>query len=138
MPLEFKSVPFEPKIENRYIVEFGAPFEIPNFVICEASRPSINKTQCGIVWEDMVFGMYDPITPSTGQVVINGIKKLMQLDDQSISIIIKILGPVGDTVEQWEVVGDIKSIDFGRLEYKSADPLIIRITIAVRYAKLIF
>ena len=40
--LEFKT--FEPKKENRFIINIGEPFNIPEYVIKATSRPSIKTT----------------------------------------------------------------------------------------------
>ena len=134
-PVEFPP-PFEPKVENRFIVKIGKPFNIPPYVISSAKRPSFTKANNGIKWDDMVFTMYDPITPSTSQTIMEGLKKLENQESQSIEITIQVMGPVGDAVEEWKIIGEIDSIDFGRLDWKSDETLMIELYLKTQYVTL--
>lgn len=130
--------PFEPKKENRFFVEFGAPFNIPKWVVRQASRPSFRTANSGIVWENMVFCLYDPIRPSTAQAVTEGLRELRKQDSQTVEVGIKILDPVGDTIEHWKVVGEINGVDFGQLDWNSDKPLSIWVYFHVNHAVLNF
>ena len=49
------------------------------------------------------------------------------------------LGPVGDIVEEWKLVGTyIESVNFGDLDYASSDPAEIQLTLKYDYAILQF
>jgi hypothetical protein len=49
------------------------------------------------------------------------------------------LGPVGDKVEQWKIVGAwISSAEFGDVDWSSNDPVMISLTITYDYAILEF
>lgn len=127
---------FEPKNSNRFYVKFGDPFNIPIYVIKEVQRPSFKMANCGIQWNDMIFTMYDPITPSTSQAIFEGLRKLRMQDSQQIKINLKLLGPIGDSIELWDIVGTIDYIDFGYLDWNSGDPLNIKVNIKVLHAIL--
>jgi hypothetical protein len=49
------------------------------------------------------------------------------------------LGPVGDIVEEWKLVGTyIETANFGDLDYASSDPAEISLTLKYDYAILQF
>lgn len=129
----------EPKKENRYQVSFSEPFEIPQYAIKPTNRPSFNKTKNGvIVWDDMVFSMYDIIHPSTSAAIMEGIRELRKRDSYEMKITIEGLDPVGGIVERWIVTGEISRVDFGTLDWASDDPVTIKVYFKVRYAVLCF
>lgn len=129
---------FEPKTENRFVAKFPKPFNIPSFVIHNAKRPSFSNKKGTIVWNNMVFLMYDPIAPSTSQAIMEGIRELRKMDSYTLNITIQGMGPVGEVVEDWLVVGEIESIDFGTLDWKSTEPLTIALYLDVHHCILNF
>lgn len=128
----------EPKTENRFMVNFGAPFNIPAFAVYKTTRPIYIKSNKGAKWADMEFLLRDMIEPSVSFALMDGIRKLRKLDSDTIIITISILGPIGDQVEKWEVTGQIKSIDFGELDFNSDELLTITVSVNVHYAILQF
>ncbi len=48
------------------------------------------------------------------------------------------LGPVGDIISQWTILGRFSSVSFGELDYSSSDPAEIRINMCVNEATLDF
>jgi hypothetical protein len=80
--------------------------------------------------------MYDPISPSTSQSIMYGLRELRKKDSQQIKVNIKLLGPVGDIVEEWDVIGEIDYIDFGHLDWSSGETLNIKVAMKVHYAIL--
>ena len=101
---------FEPKVKQRHIVyikDIKNNIVIAPYVIQYVDRPKGEMlpwydgkgTKTKIYWRPIVTKMYDPIVPSTTQAVINHL-----LDgNEPVTITIKVLGPVGDTVEEWEI-----------------------------------
>jgi hypothetical protein len=129
---------FEPKSVNRFMVEFKPPFNIPKFVVKSTTRPTIVMTNGGHKWEEMIFSMYDPIVPSTSQSLMTGLRELRKLDDQTIEVNLTLLGAVGDKVEEWLIRGTINKVDFGTLDWKAAEPLIIKLHLNVTYCVLLY
>ena len=129
---------FEPKYVSRFIVEFKPPFNIPKFVVKSTTRPTIVMTNGGYKWEEMIFSMYDPIVPSTSQSLMTGLRELRKLDDQTIEVNLTLLGAVGDKVEEWLIRGTINKVDFGTLDWKAAEPLIIKLHLNVTYCVLLY
>lgn len=129
----------EPKVDNRFLVEFPEFFNIPEYVIHKTTRPSFKMERYGkMKWDDMVFTLYDPIAPSSAQAIMNGIKELNKKDSQVITVTLKLLGPVGDVVEKWSIIGEIDKIDFGKLDWKNDEQLLIKIYFKVSYCTLEF
>jgi hypothetical protein len=146
---------FEPKMQNRYIMEIDG---IQSYLIKTAARPSINfetvvldhinikrKLQGKGEWQDITITLYDPIVPSGAQAVMEWIR----LGHESITgrrgyadfykkdISFYMLGPVGDKVEQWTLKGAfIVSADFGGLDFASNDVSEISLGLAYDYAIL--
>ena len=96
-------------------------------------------------WQDLEVTLYDPIVPSAAQAVMEWIR----LSHESITgrdgyadfykkdITIKMLGPVGDVVEEWTLMGAfISSANFGDLDWSSNDPAMITLTLSMDYCIL--
>ena len=146
---------FEPKMQNRYIMEIDG---IQSYLIKTANRPSISfdavelphinitrKLQGRGNWENIDITLYDPIVPSGAQQVMEWVR----LSHESITgrrgyadfykkdIDFYLLGPVGDKVEQWKLKGAfIVSAAFGSLDWASNDPAEISLSLAFDYAIL--
>ncbi len=151
---------FEPKMKNRYIMEFS-DLSIPSYVVSAANRPNIQfetvkldhinvyrKLKGKGEWQDLEITLYDPIVPSAAQAVMEWVR----LSHESITgrdgygemykknIDFYMLGPVGDKIEQWKLVGAfISQANFGDLAYNSAnEPATIELTLSYDYAILEF
>ena len=75
---------FEPKMKNRYILEWDG---VPGYMVKAAARPSIQfetitldhinikrKLQGKGEWQDITITLYDPIVPSAAQSVMEWIR----------------------------------------------------------------
>lgn len=130
---------YEPKVVSRFLVEFQSPLNIPSYVVKGANRPKlIAANNNGFTWEEMVFSMYDPIAQSTTQVLMEGLKELRKLDDQTIEVKLSMVSPVGDKVEEWLIKGTINKVDFGTLDWNCDEPLIIKLYLNVSYCVLLY
>ena len=108
---------FEPKLENRFIMEIDG---IPSFMIKTANRPKIEsevveldhinlkrKIKGKSNWTDITITLYDPIVPSGAQSVMEWIRSGHEsitgrdgyADFYKKNIDFYMLGPVGDKVE---------------------------------------
>ena len=134
---------FEPKKDTRFICYLtrkdGTPF-LPSFVIKRISRPSGERNGDKWEWNYMSMTVYDPIVPSSARAVYsNIIAEVPQFD-----INLKILGPVGDTVEEWEIKDAvIINSNFGILDWSNSDDgrgnaLEIRLLIKCSTVKLLY
>ena len=96
-------------------------------------------------WENITCELYDPITPSGAQAVMEWVR----LSHESVTgrdgysdfykkdIRINTLGPVGDVVEEWILKGAYcQSANFGDMDWTSDTPATISINIVMDYAIL--
>ena len=135
-PNEIFFTAFEPKQQNRFIMYLDG---IPSYTIKAIS--AIELTQDEIVlnhinvyrkvkgktkWSDVTMTLFDPITPSGAQAVMEWVR----LHHESVTgrdgysdfykkdVTIDILGPVGDIVSEWVIKGAfIKTANFGEYNW---------------------
>jgi hypothetical protein len=148
---------FEPKVQNRFLMSIAG---IPSYLIKKIARPSITfgeivldhinvkrKIKGKANWDNISCELYDPVTPSGAQAVMEWIR----LSHESVTgrdgysdfykkqITIMTLGPVGDVVEEWILKGAYcQSANFGDMDWSSEAPANISITIVMDYAILNF
>jgi len=146
---------FEPKLQNRYLMDIDG---IPGYLIKKISRPSISfnevtldhinvkrKIKGKANWENITCDLYDPVTPSGAQAVMEWVR----LSHESVTgrdgysdfykkdIRFNALGPVGDVVEEWICKGAYcKAANFGEFDWSSEAPANISLTIRMDYAIL--
>ena len=146
---------FEPKLQNRFIMFIDG---IPAYLIKKIQRPQISfgevvldhinvkrKIKGKANWENITCDLYDPITPSGAQAVMEWVR----LSHESVTgrdgysdfykkdIRINTLGPVGDIVEEWILKGAYcQNSNFGDMDWTSDTPANINMTIVMDYAIL--
>jgi hypothetical protein len=155
-PNEIMFTAFEPKVQNRFIMYIDG---IPSYIIKKISRPSVDLKEIVIdhinvyrkikgkaVWGDITCDLYDPITPSGAQAVMEWVR----LSHESVTgrdgysdfykkdVRINVLGPVGDVVEEWILKGAfVKSTNFGDMDWTGGENLAnINLTMGVDYCIL--
>lgn len=129
IPLRRLPLPYEPMRENRFIIRFPEPLNIPEYMVKSTTRPSANFVNGRVTWDDMVFKFYDPIHPSTSQPLFEAIRG--QFYNERMNIKIELLDPVGTVISQWDIYGMVSSVEFGNLDYGSDDLLEPTMTIKV-------
>tara|TARA_R110001592_G_scaffold174807_4_gene413748 strand:- start:150 stop:635 length:486 start_codon:yes stop_codon:yes gene_type:complete len=148
---------FEPKLQNRFLMNIDG---IDAYLIKKIDRPQISfqeitldhinvkrKIKGKANWENITCDLYDPITPSGAQAVMEWVR----LSHESVTgrdgysdfykkdIRIKTLGPVGDVVEEWILKGAYcQNANFGSMDWSSSEPANISMTIVMDYAILNF
>ena len=148
---------FEPKLQNRFLMEIDG---IPAYLIKKIARPTISfgeivldhinvkrKIKGKANWENVTCDLYDPVTPSGAQAVMEWVR----ISHESVTgrdgysdfykkdCSIQVLGPVGDIVEEWTLKGAfITNADFGPLTFDTAEPIEITVTLRYDYAILQF
>ena len=147
---------FEPKLQNRFLMEIEG---IPAYLIKKVARPSVTfgevvldhinvkrKIKGKANWENITCDLYDPVTPSGAQSVMEWIR----LSHESVTgrdgysdfykkdIRFNALGPVGDVVEEWICKGAYcKQANFGEMDWSAGEaPANITITMRMDYAIL--
>ena len=156
-PNEIMFTPFEPKVKNRFIMYIEG---IPAYLIRAMSRPQLEFEEIVLdhinvkryikgkaAWQPIEITLYDPIVPSGAQAVLEWIR----LGHESVTgrdgysdfykkdVTFNLLGPVGDIVEEWKLVGTyIANAHFGDLDYATSEAAEITLTLQYDYAILQF
>lgn len=151
-PNEIFFTAFEPKVSNRFIFYIDG---VPAYLIKKATAPGFNageitldhinvyrKIKGKVRWEDINLELYDPITPSGTQSVM----EWFRLSHESVTgrdgysdfykkdVKLEILGPVGDIVGEWVVKGAfIKTARFGDYDWANDQYISLNVTIAMDY-----
>jgi hypothetical protein len=149
---------FEPKVKNRFVLYMDG---IPSFLINKVKRPTYKaekKTLDHInlqryykgksTWDSVTMELYDAIVPSGAQAVMEWVRLHHEsvtgrdgyMDFYKKDLVVNVLGPVGDKVEEWKLVGAfITSADFGELDWADAgDHLSVSLELSIDYCVLQF
>ena len=139
---------FEPKTANRYIMQLDG---VPSYLIKKIERPKLTQEPKKLdhinlqryikgksTWDSLNLELFDPIVPSGAQAVMEWVR----LHHESVTgrdgyaemykkdIIINVLGPVGDKVEEWILKGcQITKVEFGEMSWEKDDPATIGLSI---------
>lgn len=139
---------FEPKRKFRWVFAIEG---IDSFLMKSASRPNIQIEEQEIAYlnstryiagkgkfESISVTLYDPIAPSGAQQVMEWIRTHWEsvsgragyADFYKRDVQLKMLDPMGTVVELWDIKGAwITNANFGDLDYSSADPADIQLTL---------
>ena len=146
---------FEPKVQNRFIMYFQ---DIPSFMVKSVSTPSFTDEEVKLDhintyrkirgkrnWENIDMTLYDPITPSGAQAVMEWARLSYESvtgragysDFYKQDVVLNQLGPVGDIVGEWIIKGAfIVNASFGDYDWSSSDVAEISVTLAMDYCVL--
>ncbi len=149
---------FEPKVQNRFIMYIDG---IPAFIIkgitglgFEQGEIILNhinvyrKVKGKLRWNDVTLTLFDPITPSGAQAVMEWVR----LHHESVTgrdgysdfykkdIVLDVVGPVGDIVSEWVLKGAfVKTANFGDLNFDNdTTAQTISLTLGMDYCVLNF
>jgi hypothetical protein len=148
---------FEPKVQNRFIMYVDG---IPAYLIKKAASPQFDageivldhinvyrKVKGKVKWQDMNLELYDPITPSGAQAVMEWARLAHESvtgrdgysDFYKKDLVLNVLGPVGDIVSEWIIKGAyVKTANFGEYDWASEAAINISLTVAMDYCVLNF
>ena len=156
-PNEIFFTAFEPKQKNRFILFVDG---FPSYIMKGVGAVSLTQGAVELnhinvqryvkgktVWNTIEFTLFDPITPSGAQSVMEWVR----LHHESVTgrdgysdfykkdITFNTLGPVGDKVEEWTLKGAfISAATFVDIDWATEDPIQIELTIKYDYAILQF
>lgn len=127
--LGFEHIEFEPKINNRFIVDIE---DIPSYIVKSVSFPSYNSDTKQ--WYNFIgFQLYNPIGLRIEERLIN------ILDKKKIDIKIKLLTSEGDVDTTWEIEASKGILNFNCLSWEdSKTPNVIKLSLQVESVKLIY
>ena len=154
-PNEIMFTPFEPKVQNRFLMLLGS---VPTYLVKKAASPSFTageivldhinvyrKVKGKVRWNDMALELYDPVTPSGAQAVMEWARLAHESvtgrdgysDFYKRDIRLQTLGPVGDVVGEWIIKGAyIKEANFGEYDWANEAYVSISVTLAMDYCIL--
>jgi hypothetical protein len=157
-PNEIFFTAFEPKQKNRFIMYVDG---VPSYMIKEVGEIKIEQGEVTLnhinvqrkvkgksKWADVSMALYDPITPSGAQAVMEWVR----LHHESVTgrdgysdfykkdVTINVLGPVGDVVSEWILKGSyIKDATFDGYDWSDEGTAQgISLTLAMDYCVLNF
>ena len=157
-PNEIFFTAFEPKQPNRFIMYVDG---FPSYIIKAISAVTFeqgevilnhinvySKVKGKTKWSDLTMTLFDPITPSGAQAVMEWVR----LHHESVTgrdgysdfykkdLTIDVLGPVGDIVSEWVIKGAfIKGGNFGEYNWDTESAAVnLSITIGMDYCVLNF
>ena len=156
-PNEIFFTAFEPKQANRFIMYMdGFPAYIVKGVgavtLTQGTVPlnhiNVQRFVKGkTTWNTVQFTLFDPITPSGAQAVMEWVRlhhesvtgRAGYRDFYKKEISLQILGPVGDVVSEWKVVGAfVTSMSQGSFDWGTSDVAELTISVAMDYCVLNF
>ena len=157
-PNEIFYTAFEPKQKNRfilyvdgfpsYVIKKISGFNIENGEVTLNHINVLRKVKGKSKWSDVSLTLFDPITPSGAQAVMEWVR----LHHESVTgrdgysdfykkdVTLNVLGPVGDVVSEWVLKGAfIKTATFPDFDWDSENTAVnIEMTLAIDYAVLNF
>jgi len=149
---------FEPKQANRFILYMDG---VPSYIVKGVNAVTVTqgevilnhinvyrKVKGKTTWGDIQMTLFDPITPSGAQSVMEWVR----LHHESVTgrdgysdfykkdLVLDVLGPVGDVVSEWIIKGAfIKEANFGDYNWDTADAAVnITMTVGMDYCVLNF
>ncbi len=157
-PNEIFFTAFEPKQPNRFIMYIdGIPsFMVKGVVAVSVEQGAVELNHMNVVryvkgktkWSTMEFTLFDPITPSGAQAVMEWVR----LHHESVTgrdgysdfykkdLTFNVIGPVGDVVSEWVVKGAmITNASFGDYGWDTTDAAVeVKMTVQPDYCILNF
>ena len=156
-PNEIFFTAFEPKQQNRFIMYIDG---IPSYTVKGVGAVSLTQGSVALnhinvqryvkgktVWNTIQFTLFDPITPSGAQAVMEWVR----LHHESVTgrdgysdfykkdLTFNVLGPVGDIVSEWIIKGAlITEANFGDLDWDGEGVTELTFTVQPDYCILNF
>jgi len=113
----FKVTQYEPKTNNRFLVEFPEQFNVHQLTVQKINKPKFTDGK----WENIKIEFIDPIVPSTSQSLFKIVEFLKTDVNNSKTLFvfrIKALDAIGVEIEEWVVdVEKVLTINFGEFDY---------------------
>ena len=141
-PNEIMFTAFEPKVTNRFIMYIDG---IPSYMVKSVASPSFTdgvikldhintyrKIRGKREWQNMTLSLYDPITPSGAQAVMEWARlgyesvtgRAGYSDFYKKDVTLNMLGPVGDIVGEWIIKGAfVQSSNFGAYNWSTDEAI---------------
>jgi len=114
--MEFKA--FEPQKNNRFLIEFISPFNIPSYTVHKMSELNLHTIDGDgfMYWGDLKLSLYEVEQNPTSTIIYKGIK---ERKSNRTSFKLKELNVVGDVIQTWEIKAKIYNISFGERDWSN-------------------
>ena len=156
-PNEIMFRAFEPKQQNRFALFVDG---IPSFMVKNVTAPnftdnvikldhinSYRKIRGKRDWANIDMTLYDPITPSGAQAVMEWARLSYESvtgragysDFYKKDLTLNVLGPVGDIIGEWVIKGAfIETANFGQYDWSVDEVVDLQVSVAMDYCVLNF
>ena len=146
---------FEPQVQNRFVMYIEG---IPSYIIRRVTAPGFEEGEIILDhmnvyrkiagkrrWNDMTLDLYNPVTPSGAQAVMEWARLRQESvtgragysDFYKKDITLNALGPVGDIVGEWIIKGAyIKTSTFGDYDWSQDQYINLSLTLAMDFCVL--
>lgn len=135
-------VQYEPKLTNRFIVEFPDELDIPSWLVQSASRPSIeiegietgymngyHYVRKKVKYSEFDLTFIDPIGPSTSQKIMEWVRLHTEITGRmgyaagyAKTIILSVLDSTGIAIESWKYYDcQITKVDWEEMSYDGGE-----------------
>lgn len=121
---------FEPKFENKFIVEFPAEFQINTFLVQKVNKPQL----IDYVWDVINIFLLDIVEFSTTQVLYEVARLCKHRKNKNpnkdiFEFSIFMLNGTGERIEHWTIKVDNIDFDFGICDYDSDNMACVKMII---------
>jgi hypothetical protein len=103
---------FEPQKNNRFLIEFNSPFNIPSYAVHKMSELNLHTIDSDgqMYWGDLMLSLYEAEQNLTSTIIYKAIK---ESKSRNISFKLMELNVIGDIIQTWEISAKINNISFG-------------------------
>jgi T4-like virus tail tube protein gp19 len=147
---------WQPTVQNRFELYVDG---VPSFLIYKSTLPkakiekktidyiNIQRYYAGkTTWDNITLELYNPIVPSGAQAMIEWLRLAHESvtgrdgysDFYKKDLVLNLLGPLGDKVSEWKLVGAFPvNIDWGEVDWTNdGDQVKITVELSVDYCVL--
>lgn len=109
---------FEPQKNNRFLIEFNSPFDIPSYTVHKISELNANTIDKDgqMYWCALKLSLHEVEQNPVSTTIYKAIK---ENKTNKISFKLMELNVIGDIIQTWEISAKIKTISFGERDWSN-------------------
>ena len=109
---------FEPQKNNRFLIEFNSPFDIPSCTVHKMSELNAHTIDSygQMYWGDLILSLREIEQNPVSTTIYKAIKKNKT---NKISFKLMELNVIGDVIQTWEISAKINTISFGERDWSN-------------------
>jgi hypothetical protein len=110
--------PFEPQKNNRFLIEFNSPFDIPSYTVHKMSELNAHTIDSSgqMYWGDLTLSLHEIEQNPVSTTIYKAIK---ENKTNKISFKLMELNVIGDVIQTWEISAKINTISFGERDWSN-------------------